>query len=89
MMEMFDEKENGYLERLNDWFWFDNDMNGNKKLWVIRREFFLCKKDESLEKLEVRFDDLIDKLKGFEVKLSDVEKILLFADALPVEWKDF
>ncbi|MFS7935229.1 hypothetical protein Hanom_Chr05g00401021 [Helianthus anomalus] len=89
MMEMFDEKENGYLKRLNDWFWFDSDENGNKKFWIIRRENFLCKKDESLEKLEVRFDDLIDKLKGFEVKISDAEKILLFADALPVEWKEF
>ncbi|MFS7946179.1 hypothetical protein Hanom_Chr06g00532971 [Helianthus anomalus] len=72
---MFDEKENDYLERLNDWHWFNSDENGNKKIWVIRCEFFLCKKEESLEKLESRFDDLIDKLKSFEINIPDAEKI--------------
>ncbi|MFS8022455.1 hypothetical protein Hanom_Chr16g01439621 [Helianthus anomalus] len=86
---MFDEKENDSLERLNDWFWLNSSENGNKKVWVKRCEFFLCKKDESLEKLEERFDDIIDKLKIFEVKKSDAEKISMFADALPAEWNEF
>ncbi|MFS7997276.1 hypothetical protein Hanom_Chr12g01139791 [Helianthus anomalus] len=86
---MFDKKENGYLESLNNWFWFSSDENGNKKIWVKRRVNFLCKKDESLEKLENKFDVLIDKLKGFEIKISDAEKILMFTDALPAEWKEF
>ncbi|MFS7889145.1 hypothetical protein Hanom_Chr00s000003g01603471 [Helianthus anomalus] len=63
--------------------------NGNNKVWVNRIEYFLCKKHETLDELENRFDDLLDKLKRFEIKMSDAEKISKFADALPAEWNEF
>ncbi|MFS7993840.1 hypothetical protein Hanom_Chr12g01098811 [Helianthus anomalus] len=42
-----------------------------------------------LDELENRFDDLLDNLKRFEIKMLDAEKISKFADALPAEWSEF
>ncbi|MFS7966523.1 hypothetical protein Hanom_Chr09g00774721 [Helianthus anomalus] len=84
---MFEEQENDSLERLNrvDGFWY-NRVDENKNIWVKRLEYFLCKERETLDELENRFDDLIEHLKRYEIRLSNDEKISKFADALPAEW---
>ena len=85
---MFEEYENDYLERLNNWFYgfLDNRYNDVKESeWVNRFDCFLCKKDEKLDELENRFEILLDHLKRYETKMSNTEKISKFADALPAE----
>ncbi|MFS7975977.1 hypothetical protein Hanom_Chr10g00887031 [Helianthus anomalus] len=45
-------------------------------------------KNETLNELESRFDYMLDKLKMFEIRMSDDGKISKFADALPAECDD-
>ncbi|MFS7947829.1 hypothetical protein Hanom_Chr06g00552781 [Helianthus anomalus] len=75
MVKMFDEMENYDLERLNngyDWCWGSIYEQEDKKVWINGLKYFLCMKDETLDELESRFDYLLDKLKMFEIRLSDV-----------------
>ncbi|MFS7917393.1 hypothetical protein Hanom_Chr03g00188491 [Helianthus anomalus] len=51
--------------------------------------FFLCKKDETVNELEKRYECLLDNLKKYEIRMSKVEHISKFADALPAEWNEF
>ncbi|KAJ0588445.1 hypothetical protein HanIR_Chr04g0174751 [Helianthus annuus] len=90
MAEMFDEKENEFIERLNRYGWYHMSMyeQDDKKIWTLRLERFACQKDETLKEMERRFDYLVDKLKMFGIKLTDTEKISKFADALPAKWDD-
>ncbi|MFS7919122.1 hypothetical protein Hanom_Chr03g00209141 [Helianthus anomalus] len=89
MAMMFDEKENDYLERFNDWyqgFIDDSYRNVKKDGWVKRVKYFVCLKDETLADPENRYGVLLEQLKYHEIFLSDAEKIAKFAYALPVEW---
>ncbi|MFS7947871.1 hypothetical protein Hanom_Chr06g00553261 [Helianthus anomalus] len=76
MAKMFDEQENKNIADLNDWAsesWFDR--RNDKNVGTKRFENFLCMKHESLEKLDKRFDDLIDKLDSYKIGFSNDEKI--------------
>ncbi|KAJ0866272.1 hypothetical protein HanRHA438_Chr12g0549881 [Helianthus annuus] len=89
---MFDEMENDNLEMLNNWFdgvWGSRYQNENKNVWDKRFECFLCKKDETVNELEKRYESLLDNLKRYEIRMSNAEKISKFADALPSEWDEF
>ncbi|XP_035845294.1 kinesin-like protein KIF20B [Helianthus annuus] len=60
-----------------------------KNAWVKRFEYFLCKKYETLNEFEKRYDELLDNLKRYGIRMSNAEKISKFADALPSEWDKF
>ncbi|MFS8017335.1 hypothetical protein Hanom_Chr15g01379141 [Helianthus anomalus] len=82
MAKMFDEKENDFIERINSGYgWcrvslFEQD---DKHIWTLRLKNFVCQKNETVKEMKSRFDYLVDKLKTFEIKLTD---------ALPAEWDD-
>ncbi|MFS7945007.1 hypothetical protein Hanom_Chr06g00518851 [Helianthus anomalus] len=62
---MFDKKVNYYLERLNSgygWRRVSIYEQEDKIVWINRLKDFLCKKNETLDELESRFDYLLDKL---------------------------
>ncbi|MFS7917949.1 hypothetical protein Hanom_Chr03g00195201 [Helianthus anomalus] len=76
MVKMFDEKENDYLERINSGYgWCITSMyeQDDKNIWILRLKDFVCQKNETVDELKSRFDYLLDKLKMFEIKLTDVE----------------
>ncbi|XP_035840237.1 uncharacterized protein LOC110942772 [Helianthus annuus] len=90
-VKTMDDAKYDYLERLNSGYgWCRGSIyeQDDKKVWIIRLKDFLCKKNETLDELESRFNYLLDKLKTFDIRLSDAEKISKFADALPAEWND-
>ncbi|MFS7974763.1 hypothetical protein Hanom_Chr10g00872511 [Helianthus anomalus] len=92
MVKMFDEQENDYLERLNDWYmgYLDSSYrNEDVSIWVKRFEHFLCQKNETLDELERRFETLIDYLRKKNIRVSIDEKISKLADALPAKWDEF
>ncbi|MFS7963324.1 hypothetical protein Hanom_Chr08g00736741 [Helianthus anomalus] len=86
MAEMFNEKENDYLESLNDWYRGFIDDSYRKDGWVKRFKYLVCLKNETLDHLENRYGVLLEQLKYHGIYLSDAEKIAKFADTLPVEW---
>ena len=91
MAMVFDEQENYYFERFNDWhrgFIDDSYRNVKKDGWVKRFKYFVSLQNETLEELENRYGVLLEYLKKHEIFLSDGEKIEKFADALPVEWSE-
>ncbi|MFS7906106.1 hypothetical protein Hanom_Chr01g00055421 [Helianthus anomalus] len=52
-------------------------------------KFFCVRKMKSWMSWKNQFDDLIDKLKRYEIRMTKAEHILKFADALPTEWNEF
>ncbi|MFS7997636.1 hypothetical protein Hanom_Chr12g01144091 [Helianthus anomalus] len=91
MAKMFDEQENYYFETFNDWhrgFIDDSYSNVKKVGWEKRFKYFVCLKNESLDDLANRYTVLIEFLKEHEIRLSDIEKVSKFADALPVVWDE-
>ncbi|MFS7986777.1 hypothetical protein Hanom_Chr11g01014251 [Helianthus anomalus] len=88
---MFDEMENNELVRINEWFeevWCLK-YEDQKNIYVKRFEHFLCKKNESLNQLKKRYDELLDNLKEFQIRKSNVEQISKFPEALALEWDEF
>ncbi|MFS7985194.1 hypothetical protein Hanom_Chr11g00995671 [Helianthus anomalus] len=88
---MFEEMENNELVRINEWFeevW-SLKYEDKKNIYVKRFEPFLCKKNESLNQLKNRYDELLDNLKEFKIRKLNPEQISKFAEALPLEWDDF
>ncbi|MFS7987877.1 hypothetical protein Hanom_Chr11g01028001 [Helianthus anomalus] len=89
---MFDEKDNYFFERFNDWYeGFVDDSYGRiiKDGWMKRYEYFVCLKKEQLDHLANRYQVLLDQLKDHEIRISDAEKVSKFTDALPAEWDEF
>ena len=87
---IFDEKENEFVGKINDFGryrtrFFNQD---DKHVWTLRLENFSCQQNESLKEMEKRFDYMIEKLKSFDINLTDTEQILKLEAALPAEWDD-
>ncbi|MFS7953365.1 hypothetical protein Hanom_Chr07g00617681 [Helianthus anomalus] len=92
MTMMFDEEENYYFEKFNDWYeWFIDDSYRNVKKdgWVKRFRYFVCLKNETVDDLVNRYNVLLSHLKDHEIFLTDAEKVSKFADVLPIEWSEF
>ncbi|KAJ0433365.1 hypothetical protein HanIR_Chr17g0869461 [Helianthus annuus] len=91
MAMMFDEQENYYFERFNDWHHGSLD-EGYRKVskdgWAKRFKYFVCLKDKTLEDLKDRYGVLLNYLKDHEIYPSNAEKLEKFADALPIEWDE-
>ena len=86
---MFDEQENYYFERFNDWhhgFLDEGYRKVSKDGWAKRFKYFVCLKDETLDDLKDRYSVLLSYMKDHEIYPSNVEKLEKFADALPIEW---
>ncbi|MFS8024735.1 putative transcription factor interactor and regulator CCHC(Zn) family [Helianthus anomalus] len=86
---VFDEQENCYFERFNDWhhgFLDEGYRKVSKDGWAKRFKYFVCLKDETLEDLKDRYSVLLNYLKDHEIYPSNAEKLEKFADALPIEW---
>ncbi|KAJ0457967.1 hypothetical protein HanIR_Chr15g0779801 [Helianthus annuus] len=91
MAMMFDEHENYYFERFNNWnngFLNEGYRKVSKDGWAKRFKYFVCLKDETLDDLKDRYDVLLNYLKDHEIYPSTAEKLEKFADALPIEWSE-
>ncbi|KAJ0531882.1 hypothetical protein HanIR_Chr09g0390521 [Helianthus annuus] len=91
MAMVFDEQENYYFERFNDWhhgFLDEGYRKVSKDGWAKRFKYFVCLKDETLDDLKDRYSVLLNYLKDHEIYPSTAEKLEKFADALPIEWSE-
>ncbi|KAJ0496012.1 hypothetical protein HanIR_Chr12g0615361 [Helianthus annuus] len=89
MAMMFDEQENYYFERFNNWnngFLDEGYRKVSKDGWAKRFKYFVCLKDETLDDLKNRYSVLLNYMKDHEIYPSNLEKLEKFADALPIEW---
>ncbi|XP_035834058.1 glutamic acid-rich protein-like [Helianthus annuus] len=90
MTMVFDEKENDFVGKINDFGRYRTRIfnQDDKHVWTLRFENFACQQNESLKEMEKRFDYMIEKLKSFDINLTDTEQTLKLEAALPAEWDD-
>ncbi|KAJ0842704.1 putative transcription factor interactor and regulator CCHC(Zn) family [Helianthus annuus] len=90
MTMVFDEKENDFVGKINDFGRYRTRMfnQDDKHVWTLRLENFACQQNESLKEMKKRFDYMIERLKSFDINLTDTEQTLKLEAALSAEWDD-